>query len=108
MFAQAEQETNLSPAYVAHKVDVAPSAVVRWMTKGVLLRDGTRLRLQCVRLPGSFRTSNAWLDEFLEVIASDKAGIPAGASDAPKAPRQSARVAAMRANLAEAGFQVTT
>jgi hypothetical protein len=105
MFAQAEQETNLSPAIVGHQKSVAPAAVIRWMTKGVLLRDGTRLQLQCVRLPGSFRTSKAWLDAFLEAIANDKAGAP---TDGPKRPATSARVSAMRAELAEAGFQVTT
>ena len=100
--AQAEQEKLLTPADAAHVLDCHPSAVVRWMTKGTLLRDGTRLRLQCVRLPGSFRTSKAWLDSFLAAIAHDRTG---NAKAAPKGPTKSSRVGRMRAGLAAAGFK---
>jgi hypothetical protein len=103
--AQAEQtEKYITAADAAHAYDVAPGAVVRWANKGALRRDGSRIKLRCVRLPGSFRTTKAWLDEFLQAIADDKAGKP----DAAPKPRQSARVATMRAGLVEAGFSITT
>jgi hypothetical protein len=104
--AQAEQtEKCITAADAAHAYDVAPGAVVRWANKGALLRDGSRLKLRCVRLPGSFRTTKAWLDEFLQAIADDKAAKP---DAAPKEHALSPRVARMRADLVEAGFSITT
>jgi hypothetical protein len=41
------------------------------------MRDGTRLKLKAIRLPGGFRTTQQWLDEFIEALTRDRTGAPA-------------------------------
>jgi hypothetical protein len=97
-------ETYLTPAYIARTLGNHPSAAVRWMRRGALLSDGSRLFLRYVALPGGYRVKQEWLDEFLETLTADRsrAGKPEGTA---KAAPMSKRVAKMRAELAEAGFR---
>ena len=53
---------------------VSPSAVTRWILAGAALRDGTRLKLKAIRLPGGFRTTQEWVDEFIETLTRDRTG----------------------------------
>ena len=92
----------ISPNDVARDLDVHPSAIVRWMRRGTLLNDGSRVCLTHLRLPGGFRTTQEWLDEFLQAVADDKAGKQVATPEAPR-PR-AARVAAMHAELSQAGY----
>jgi hypothetical protein len=50
-----------------------PSSAVRWATRGVRLRDGTRLRLQAFRAPGGWRTRPEWVQRFLDSLTTDAA-----------------------------------
>ena len=101
MLAQ-ETETLLIPSDVANLLGVHPSAIIRWMTRGTLLRNGTRLRLQHIKLPGSYRIKRQWLDEYLEALATDRQG--ADDAPAPKPTRRSQHSALVNAELAAAGF----
>ncbi len=88
-------------ANIAQKLQLDPSAPVRWMRRGVLLADGSRLVLQHVCTPGGYRVKPEWLDAFLKRIADDRAGKP---DAAPKTSPNSPRVAAMRAGLEAVGL----
>jgi len=94
-------EVLLTPADIARKLQLDPSAPIRWCRKGVSLAGGVRLILQHVCTPGGYRVKPEWLDSFLERIADDRAGRP---KVERKAPIKSARVQKMRSDLAAAGF----
>ncbi len=101
--AETASERFLAPTEIARSLQLSPSAILRWLTRGVLLADGSRLKLRSVRLPGSYRVRPEWLDEFLRVVADDKVGSAGTAPEAPR-PARSARVAEMNRRLHEAGF----
>jgi hypothetical protein len=88
-------EVYKSPSVVAHPLQVHPSAVIRWMRNGTVLADGSRVYLKHIRLPGGFRTTQTWLDDFLQAVADGRAPKP-NESTMP----QRARVKQMRAALA--------
>src|SRR5262245_24524523 len=46
----------------------------RWRDPGVRARDGSRIRLLCVRFPSGWRTSVASVHAFLAAITADRAG----------------------------------
>jgi hypothetical protein len=74
--------------------------VVRWITEGARLRDGTRLHLLATRLPGRWVVEPAALQEFLDRLTADRAAARTSAPPAydPAPPRaRSARKAAERA-----------
>jgi hypothetical protein len=96
-------EKYISPGDIAQILQVHPSAPVRWMRRGAVLADGSRVCLKHLRLPGGFRTTQSWLDAFLERIASDRAGKSEPPAEASK-PVRSARIERMNAGLARAGF----
>lgn len=99
--AQTGPEKYLTPADVANPLQMSPSGPARWMTRGVLLRDGSRLRLRHIRLPGGLRTLQSWVDEFLQAVAEDRAG--AAAKPKPTI-NKTARLAKLNAELAQNGF----
>jgi hypothetical protein len=70
--AEASLETYLTPADIGRHTKNSPSAPIRWIQKGALLNDRSRLRLQAVRTPGGWRIRRDWLDDFLEAIADDR------------------------------------
>jgi excisionase family DNA binding protein len=91
-------EPLLTTSQVAHILGCHPSACVRWIQKGSVLADGTRLKLAAVATPGGWRIRREALDAFLERLTADRGGDP---EPAPK-PRQSARMAQMYAGLTAA------
>jgi hypothetical protein len=98
----ADNEPFLIPSGVARQLGVHPSAVIRWMTKGTLLSDGSRLRLQHIKLPGSYRIRQQWVDDYLAALASDREH--PGESPQIAKPARFARVEQMNVALAAAGF----
>jgi hypothetical protein len=66
----------LSVSKAAKLAEVSPSATTRWIVAGVMLRDGRRLKLKAIRLPGGYRTTEAWLDEFIGALTADRTGAP--------------------------------
>jgi hypothetical protein len=100
--ADTASERLLAPTEIARQLQVSPSAILRWLTRGVQMADGSRLRLRSIRLPGSYRVRPEWLDEFLERVGSDRAGKP---DDSPKStPARSGRIDEMNRRLTDAGF----
>jgi hypothetical protein len=96
-------EKYISPGDIAQILQVHPSAPVRWMRRGTVLSDGSRVCLKHLRLPGGFRTTQSWLNSFLERIAIDRAEKTEPTAEASK-PVRSAHVERMNAELARAGF----
>lgn len=49
---------------------VSSSAVWRWCRRGVLARNGQRVRLEHVRFGGRLLTTHKWLDEYGHALAA--------------------------------------
>jgi hypothetical protein len=61
--------------------------MIRQITSGVKLRDGSRLRLQAVRGPGGWLSRRSWVMGFLETLTRDRmAAIDARISGTAPAP----------------------
>jgi hypothetical protein len=69
---------------------VAPSTIFRWIAVGVRLPDGTRLRLEAVRLGGRWLTSGPAIERF---IARQTPNLDAKPAPQPRTPRQQRRAA---------------
>src|SRR5262245_56351012 len=69
---------------------VAPSTVFRWIASGVRLPDGSRVRLEAVRLGGRWLTSSPAIERF---IARQTPNLNADPSPTPRTARQRQRVA---------------
>lgn len=57
---------NQAPSYVSGRPSI--SAVWRWCRRGVLARNGQRIRLEHRRIGGKIFTSEAWLDAFTKAL----------------------------------------
>ena len=101
----ADLEPWLPTAKIARIVGTSPQAVVRWIQKGSLLADDTRLYLEAVATPGGWRVKRSALDAYLARLTADRTAKP-GYKTSPS--RQSARLERLDAELADAGFQITT
>lgn len=79
-----------------------PSTAFRWMRDGVMLPDGTRLRLEGFRLVSRWVSSVEAVDRFLAKVAAANAPVD-GSADAPRASRPaSASARQQRADRASA------
>lgn len=67
-------EFNMIAGEAARFVKKHPSAPVRWATRGVLLRDGTRIYLEALKTPGGWRFSRAAIMAFLARLTADARG----------------------------------
>jgi|SRR5271157_189733 len=99
---QAELETRLTCAQIARECCCDPSAVSRWIQKGAVLSTGEHVKLQAVRIPGGWRVRRSDLDQFLEVLTTDR--LRPDTSPEPKPTPKAARLRKVKAGLAEAGF----
>ena len=72
--AYAGSQASLTTNEIARQKSVHPSAVVRWMRRGAVLANGTRVFLRYERLPGGYRVKPEWLEEFLEALAANRSG----------------------------------
>jgi hypothetical protein len=50
------------------------ATIGRWREPGVLARDGSRIRLRCVRVPSGWMTTIQWIGEFIEAMTNDRSG----------------------------------
>jgi hypothetical protein len=53
-----------------------PSTIARWIRLGARRSDGSRIKLKAIRQGGGWFTSEHWLDEFLDALTRDQAGVP--------------------------------
>lgn len=51
---------------------VTPSTLRRWIARGVVDADGRRVRLRGARLGSKWLTSDRWISEFIEALASSE------------------------------------
>ncbi len=103
--ATASTSDYLKPAEIARDLNINPATPVRWANRGVVLSDGTVIRLKHTRLPGGIRVKPEDLDAFLTAITEDRTKSPAVKDGTPMSSRTSSkRIATMRAGLAENGF----
>ena len=65
---------SISISKAAALVGVSPKAFKRWLLEGVKLRNGGRLKPRAYRLPSGFRTTEAWLNEFVQALTQDRLG----------------------------------
>jgi hypothetical protein len=75
------------------------STIFRWITSGVRLRDGTRLRLEAARVGGRWLTSGAAIERFITRQTPQFSDIPAPARNTE---RQRERAAQAAGKLLEA------
>ena len=70
--SRAELRKYLTLAQAAKVVTGAPSsaAVWRWCRRGVLARNGRRLRLRHARVGRRIYTTESWLSEFFDSVAA--------------------------------------
>ena len=54
-----------------------PQSLIRWGTLGAKMRDGQRLKLRLQRHPGRWTVSELAIQEFLELLTTDRLGEPA-------------------------------
>lgn len=94
-----------TPSDVARLLNNHPSACVRWIQRGVLLKDGTRLHLAALRVPGAWRIAPADLERFLEIVKADALRLPEPAAAGPTMTKARAdQIVEMRRELKEAGI----
>lgn len=68
-----------------------PTALIRWGTNGVKLRDGQRLKLALKRQPGKWLVSEQAIREFIDALTADRTGAPAAIpAPSPSKARQQA------------------
>ncbi len=91
----------LAPCDVARRLNNHPSACIRWIVRGVLLKDGSRLHLNALRVPGAWRIAPADLDAFLADVKADSLDRRAAAT-VTKA--RADQIAEMKRELKEAGY----
>jgi hypothetical protein len=69
-----DPKDSISISKAAARVGVSPKAFKRWLLEGVKLRNGARLKPRAYRLPSGFRTTEAWLTEFIQALTQDRLG----------------------------------
>jgi hypothetical protein len=67
-----------------------PGTVIRWIRDGVPLSDGSRLKLDAVRLPSGWVTSDDAIREFVQRITLDRSGGAVAVSTSMPAARRRA------------------
>jgi hypothetical protein len=94
----------LTTVDIARRLQCHPSAPTRWIVKGTVLRDGSRLRLPAVRTPLGWRVDPEDLDVFLKAIAADRIRPDKPPGRPGRKPKTSPHDAAVNAELAACGF----
>ena len=56
------------------------SCAIRWITRGVKLRDGQRIRLRALKTPGGWLCCSDWVLEFFEAQTIDRIAADSGPS----------------------------
>jgi hypothetical protein len=94
----------LTYTQIAHELGCHPSAPARWVLRGVLLKDGSRLKLEAIALPGSWRVERQALDKFLEILTEDRMQAHGEASTTSTKPVRSGQTERVRSELRAAGL----
>ncbi len=65
---------SISISKAANLAGVSARSIKRWGLDGVALRTGGRVKLRLIRMPSGFRTTEAWLSEFIDALTRDRTG----------------------------------
>jgi Protein of unknown function (DUF1580) len=68
-----------------------PATLVRWCLRGVRLPDGSRVKLQAVRVGCRWLTTDAWFDKFITTLTEAYTGCED--TQSPRSPTQRRRAA---------------
>jgi hypothetical protein len=99
--------SEVAKRFPANKTDrpVHVATLTRWVLVGVKLSVGRRLKLRAVRFPGGWRTTDAWVEEFLSAITADRMGDDATLPETIRTPAKRRReLARVDRDLSKAGF----
>jgi len=102
---QPDLQPLLTTSEIAHILGCHPSAVVRWIQRGTVLSDDTRLRLEAIATPGGWRVHRSALDAYLARLTADRKGAPIPAASTSA---NSIRTERLDAALQAAGFSICT
>jgi hypothetical protein len=91
------------PSCRAAGISTHPATLCRWITHGVRLCDGSRLKLPAVKSPGGWLVTPEDLDTFLDALTKDRLGEPAPTPPSATAARQR-ELDRVSHELAAAGF----
>jgi hypothetical protein len=89
----------ISPAQIARRLPpnkgskpVHAATIIRWITHGVRAADGSRIALRAVRLPGGWKSTWEWVEDFIERLTADRTpdSVTAAPAPLPSAGRQKA------------------
>jgi hypothetical protein len=86
---------------------VHPATLTRWILKGIPLSDGSRVKLEAVRFPAGWRTTDEWVDDFLEALtaARTESKLTSGRTGAVRSPAKRRRdYSRAKRELKAAGF----
>lgn len=76
----APDDEGISPAVVAAENNVAEATATRWISRGVRVPGGRRVRLEARRHGGRWLTTRRWVREFLAELQRAHAVEPAGST----------------------------
>jgi hypothetical protein len=86
---------------------VHPATLTRWILKGIPLSDGSRVKLEAVRFPAGWRSTDEWVDDFLEALtaARTESKLTSGQTGAVRSPAKRQRdYSRAKRELKAAGF----
>jgi hypothetical protein len=76
--ALPEPRDTISISKAAARLGISPRSLKRQLLDGVKLRKGGRLKPRFLRYPSGYRTTEAWITEFIEALTQDRLGQSAG------------------------------
>jgi hypothetical protein len=70
-----------------------PATLTRWILQGIPLGDGSRVRLRAIRFPAGWRTTDEWVDDFLDALtaARTETNLTSGRTGAARSPARRQR-----------------
>jgi hypothetical protein len=99
----SQMTRRLPPNRGSKPVHVA--TVTRWILKGCRASDGSQIKLRATRFPSGWRTTDQWVEDFLEAITRDRTRRQGRQSDSFRTPFGRLRdIERAERDLSAAGF----
>jgi hypothetical protein len=80
-FAVIPKDQQLTVRQAGDVVGYSATAVTRWIEIGTPLRNGSRLRLRAERYPAGWRTTQAWVREFIAALTAAHSSTPVAVNE---------------------------
>lgn len=91
-------------AQLARELEVHAGTLMRWILRGVLLSDGSRLKLAATRFPGAWKTTDLAVREFLDRLTVDRVGADSASSAIATPAQRRHEIERAERELQAAGF----